>query len=219
MSIRIKLTAALTASFFLLAGTTSHAAITWVFNYNDPLGVGFNASGATGADRRAALEQSAATVGALFAAYTATITMDVDGTITDDFTLAAAGSNANLPLTSGFGNPGDVMFKILGGADPNPSGADGVVLWNFEDFMWNTGDSVLASEFDFKSTAIHELLHAVGFLSDIAENGSDLSGLGDSWGPFDEFMADSSGRLIDPNTFMLNTMRWGTASVGGAAAV
>ena len=39
--------------------STSPAAINFQFNYTDPTGIGFNASGTTGANRRAALENAA----------------------------------------------------------------------------------------------------------------------------------------------------------------
>ena len=197
----------------------SHAAINFVFNYTDPTGVGWNASGQTGIDRRAALESAADIVEGLFVNYTATIQMDVNGGETDDNTLASAGSNFNGPFGPGFGDRGDVQIKILGGTDPAPGAADGVVNWNFQDFTWNPGDIIPPTEWDLISTAAHELLHAVGFSSNIFQDGSDpagnLPGNVGFWAPFDQFVADSSGALIDATTFILNGTRWNAASIGG----
>lgn len=199
-----------------LAAGHSHAAINFSFNYVDPSGVGFNASGQTGVDRKAALESAAGIVESLFSNYNATLQIDVNGGETNDDTLASASSNYNGPFGTGFGNQGDVQIKILGGVDPS-GGADGSVNWNFQDFTWNTTNTVPVTEFDFISTAAHELLHTVGFLSDIAQNGNDpggnTPGNPGNWSPFDQFVADSSGTLI--SSFALDGSRWNAASIGG----
>ncbi|MFK7909120.1 MAG: PEP-CTERM sorting domain-containing protein [Akkermansiaceae bacterium] len=201
-----------------LATVQSNAAINFVFNYTDPSGIGFNAAGSAGVDRRAALESAADIVENLFSNYTASIQMDVNGGETDDSTLASAGSNFNGPFGTGFGNQGDVQIKILGGADPS-GGADGTVNWNFEDHTWNTTNTVPGGEFDFISTAAHELLHAVGFSSDIAQNGNDpggnTPGNPGNWAPFDRYVADSTGSLINGTNFILDGARWNAASIGG----
>ncbi len=201
-----------------LAVPASQSTINFVFNYTDPAGVGWNASGQTGADRRAALETAAGIVESLFVNYTATIQMDVNGGETDNDTLASASSNFNGPFGPGFGNQGDVMIKILGGADPG-AGADGTVNWNFEDFTWNPGSVIPPTEFDLVSTAAHELLHAVGFSSDIAQNGNDpggnTPGNPGNWAPFDRYIADSTGSIINPTSFILDGARWNAASIGG----
>ena len=221
MSQNFSKTLGLSATCLLLSVSQGQAAVTWNFNYTDAAGVGFNAAGQTGTDRRNAVQAASDKVSSYFTAYNATIDMDVNGGETNNNTLASAGSNSNAPLDAGFGNRGDVGIKILGGADPS-AGADGTVNWNFEDFTWALGDTVPANEFDFKSTLIHELFHAVGFLSNIGQNGDDLSPdpAPQHWGPFDQFVGDSTGRLIEQSgNFDLDLARWNTASVGGTGTV
>ncbi len=71
------------------------------------------------------------------------------------------------------------------------------------------------------STGIHEITHALGFASGILQSGQDtystLIGNPSIWAPFDQFVGDSTGALIN-SSFELNTSRWNTASVGGTGA-
>jgi hypothetical protein len=206
---------------FGLSSSTAQAQVEFNFNYTD-VNTGFN-DASQGAQRRAALEASADIVEGLFSNYTATINIDVNGSVTNNSFLASAGSNYNSAFPgAGFGDRGDVMTKILGGADPNSGAADGVVNWNFEDFNWEYGTDFQAGEFDFVSTAVHEIMHTVGFLSGIRQDGTDLWGnsVNDpgTWEPFDEFVADNSGALIDGSTFINDKTRWDAASVGGTGS-
>ncbi len=205
----------------------AEATVDFTFNFTDAAGVGFNAAGQTGQDRRDALAQAAGYISSVLGpAYTATINLDVNGSQTNDTTLASAASNFNLAFPgNGFGSAGDVQLKILGGnsADPAPGVADGIVDWNFEDFQWETGNDFQPGEIDFLNTAIHELTHAIGFASDIQENGTsgwgDAPGTGSAWSPFDEFVAFTDGTsIIDGTTFALDGTKWDAASVGGAGA-
>ncbi len=188
----------------------------WDFKYTDVVtgtGAGFD-DPTEGAARQGALASAGDYLSGFLTSYSATIQMDVDGSETGDSTLAAAGSNYNGTAAPGFVERGDVMTKILGGADPAPGTADGSVTWNFEDFAWELGNSFQPGEFDFFSTAVHELVHALGFLSEILESGEDGYGTppGDSngnWGPFDEFLTDFAGTpIIDPVTFALDSNVW-----------
>ncbi|TWU00598.1 hypothetical protein Pla108_15500 [Botrimarina colliarenosi] len=200
-----------------------NAIVVFEFNYLDAPGVGFN-DFTQGADRRAGLSQAASYIsGVLGPAYTATITLDVVGNQTNDTTLASASSNFNLPFPgNGFGSAGDVMLKILGGdaADPAPGVADGVVDWNFEDFSWEPLSDFQPGELDLISTATHEFTHALGFASDILQNGN--SGFGDTpgnasaWSPFDEFVAFTDGSSIIDAGGVLDGAKWSAASIGGA---
>ncbi len=203
----------LLAALLVTTATPIHAAVIWDFNYVD-VGVGFN-DPTEGADRRNALETAANFVSSFLTSYTATIQMDVDGSTSGGGTLAAAGSDFNgAVFNPGFGSQGDVMIKILGGPDPSPN-RDGSVTWNFTDFTWELDNDFQPGEFDFFSTAVHELLHALGFVSDIAENGNDgfntPPGTPGTWAPFDQFLSDFSGTpIIDPTTFILDQTRWDT---------
>lgn len=199
----------------------SLANVTFSFNFTDAAGVGFNANGQTGIDRRAGLAQAAGYVSSVLGpAYTATITMDVNGSITNDTTLASAGSNFNLAYPgAGFTGRGDVQTKILGGADPSP-GADGTVNWNFQDFSWAPLSTFQLGDLDLISTATHELTHAIGFSSDILQDGKNgwgaSPGTASAWSPFDQFVADSAGTSIISSGGVLDGSRWNTASIGGS---
>ena len=110
------------------------------------------------------------------------------------------------------------MLKILGGngADPSPGTKDGTVDWNFTNFAWELDNDFQAGEFDFFSTAVHELLHAIGFASEIKENGfdgfNDAPGTAGAWAPFDKFLTAFDGTpIIDPSTFVLDKTKWDQA--------
>ncbi len=199
--------------FALPLGLPSSAAVQFTFDYS--------AASDFDATSMASLESVASELGAIFN-HTATINMRVTSSNINNGVLASAGSEFAASGAAGFGNRGIVGTKILGGADANGSAFDGTVDVNFAN-NWDFDDNVAAGAFDFKSTIKHELLHAVGFASSIAQNGGDPFGssVGSAnsfWLPFDEFVADSSGAIIDGSTFALNSSRWNTASVGGAGS-
>lgn len=199
----------------------ARAQITFSFNYTDAAGVGFNAADPLGASRRAALEKTGILLSNLFPIYTATITMDVNGSETDDSTLAAAGSNFNAPAAvncvAGY-DRGDVGIKVLGGADPAPAAADGSVTVNFEDVMWDLDDNVDPARFDFKSTMLHELLHAMGFANSVTLAGTDACGnaapSAGGWVPYDEHLGNTMTSFIDKN-FVITPASWTAAVTGG----
>lgn len=214
MKTKMTVLAALCAAF---AAAPTQAAVVWNFNYGDAVGVGFNHV-TEGTARQGALQGAADYVSTYLTSYTATIEMDVDGSIGGggSSTLASASANFNQsPTTTGFGDQGDVMLKILGGngADPDPNKADGSVEWNWVDFKWELGSSFQADEFDFFSTAVHELIHALGFASDIAQGGGTQSGFPTAWAPFDEFLTDSNGDRIVNAAGQLDGGKWDAASV------
>lgn len=202
----------------------SSAIVVFDFNFTDAPGVGFNDL-TLGADRQAGMAQAADYIsGILGPAYTATITLDVVGSQTDDTTLASASSKfttAGYP-GDGFTAVGDVMLKILGGngADPSPGVADGDVDWNFEDFDWEPLSDFQPGELDLISTATHEFTHALGFASDVTQNGNsafgDAPGTASAWNPFDEFVASTDGTSIIDAVGVLDGTKWNAASIGGA---
>jgi len=194
------------------------------FEYLDSPGVGFN-DAAEGAARRQALEDAAQTLASKFVVdFPVTVTLEVDGSETNDGVLAGASSNFNsagvAACTQGFGNSGDVSIIVQGGSDPAPGTADGSVTVNFEDNLWDFDDQIAADRFDFKPVMLHELMHVFGFASSINQDGTDFcdrpGGQPGAWTPFDSFMGDSVGFLINDD-FQL-AQDWLTASVGGAGA-
>ena len=110
-------------------------------------------------------------------------------------TLASAGSD----LTSS--DPGFydtvVQQKIVTGVDANGSAADGTIDWNFGQ-RWAFGNSVDYSQYDFTSTAMHELMHTLGFLSNVDEPGWDATN--QTWTTFDSFMVTRNGTTVIANS-------------------
>jgi hypothetical protein len=148
--------------------------------------------------------QTAATLLASRLVVTAPTTITYDVTAKNSIlssTLATAGSN----LTGT--DPGFyatvVEKKIQTGVDSNGSEADGEIEWNFGP-SWALGNSVGGLQYDFTSTAMHELLHTFGFLSYVDRPGANT---GQTWTTFDSFIVTSgSTPVISPSDF-----RWITA--------
>ena len=191
------------------------AGVTFNFDYTDAPGFTGNTLA------QGAVTSAANTIASYFSSYNATINIAVTSSNANNSTLASAGSNYGSFPGVGFVDRGIVGTKILGGTDANAGDADGVMNVNFF-HNWSFTDEVLAGEIDFKSTIMHELLHAVGFASSINQDGSDTWGNGigavdSTWEAFDQFIADSTGALIDATTFAIDVPRWNAASVGGTA--
>ncbi|MCG7582481.1 Ig-like domain-containing protein [Mycolicibacterium sp. OfavD-34-C] len=164
----------------------NQGAITFAFNYLDD-GTGWTE------ERRQALED-AATQLLWYFRVNAPVTLTYDVGLQDNDALASAGSNVILDR-SGFWRT-VVQNKLLTGYDSNGSEADGQIDWNFRDYEWALGDSVESSEYDFVSTAIHELMHSFGFLSYVDEAGKNDERI---WTTFDSFVVTSAGaRPISP---------------------
>ena len=124
-------------------------------------------------------------------------------------TLASAGSD--LAGSKGFFNT-VVQNKVLTGVDANGSKADGTITVNFGN-PWAYGDSVTIDQYDFKSTMMHELLHAYGFLAYVDRAGYNT---GTIWTIFDKFIATSSGaKVINSSTFKFLTSYNANLTGGG----
>lgn len=158
----------------------NQGAIKFAFNYTSALWT---------AERRAALEKSADDLVTYFRVTAPVLlTFDVAGEDDPDGDkLASAGSD----LISG--DPGFwrtvVQNKILSGVDANGAAADGSISWNWGQ-DWGLGDVVAAGDYDFVSTALHELLHAFGFMSTVAAAGANA---GKDWVAFDDFVVAQDG--------------------------
>lgn len=154
------------------------------------------------ASARSALQTTAILLSSYFAVDApVTVTYDVSGEYSPlTSTLATAGSDL-ISTDPGFYQT-VVQNKILNGVDSNGSAADGVITWNFGN-AWAFGNSVSNSQYDFQSTAMHELLHTFGFLSNVNNAGSNS---GDNWTQFDSFVVTSNGTNAIGNDF-----KWKTA--------
>jgi hypothetical protein len=172
--------------------------------------------------RRAELEQSAASLAQYFAApVPITITYEVEGENNPEGnTLAAAGS----PLIST--NPGFystvLQEKFISGLDLNGPAYDGGVTFNFAN-NWGLGYKVGSDDFDFVSTAEHELMHSFGFLSITGAPGSNT---GQTWSTFDASIVNAQGVSPFGSDYRFNTafnpnlIGWnGGMYLGGSNAV
>jgi hypothetical protein len=208
--------------FFMgcLTGPSSHAAITFQFEYDDPVGTGF-LDREYGAARQAALNTAATTFSSMFGSHFSNSgIITLKATASDDpygATMASAGSLVG----PGPGAPGFNLDEVIrtklqkNGMDLNGKDADGVVNVNFGK-LWNVDLNTPTSsdQYDFYTTLYHEFTHALGFTSTIEESGASLFGK-PSWGSFDSFITDKHGnKIIDPVTFTLDQSAWNAGKVG-----
>lgn len=203
-------------SWLLPGASAAQASLVFNFIFTDS-GTGFN-DPTLGTTRQAALESAASTLASYFnVAGNVTVTIDASGGASGN-TLASAGSP--IPLVNGF-QPTVVQDKILTGTDLNGSAADGTMQFNFGQ-QWFYGDTPSGSSYDFKSVAMHELVHTLGFISEISSTGqgaaSQTSGSPDVWSTFDQFLTDSAGHpLVNPSTYAFDTSKLGVLTGGPGA--
>lgn len=118
-------------------------------------------------------------------------------------TLASAGSDSVNTTDPGFYMT-IVQDKIINeDSDANGGKADGRIDFNFGQ-TWGYFDSVGATQYDFESTAMHELIHSFGFLSDFSgtpacnvfvcdADSKPSSTLKTNWTDFDQYITDQNG--------------------------
>jgi len=154
------------------------------------------------ADARAALQSAAMSLAQYLVVTTpTTLTYDVTAERSSfSSTLASAGSDL-VDYRAGF-HPTVVQQKILTGIDANGSAADGELSWNFGS-PWALGATVSNSQYDFTSTAMHELMHTLGFLSYTERAGANT---GRSWTVYDSFLVSPAGVPVIGSDY-----RWQTA--------
>ena len=181
--------------FLLTATVTGHAQIVFSFTYEDPANTGFN-DATSGAERKAALQSAANTLASYFTGYpsrTVTITVNVSQNNSGSSTLASAGSSffvVNNSFEAG------LVQQMIQTGNNNSQSSLGSMTWNLGR-PWDSDDNIAGGTFDFKTVAIHELLHAVGFSSYITSTGAG-AGSGTTYSKFDQFLTDASGnRLVD----------------------
>ncbi|MCH9768958.1 MAG: hypothetical protein K0U70_14285 [Actinomycetia bacterium] len=136
---------------------------------------------------RNALEEAAESLSSYFVVTSpVTLTYDVRGENSPFSSTLASASSALSGIGSGFSNT-VVQEKIQSGVDANGAAADGQISFNFGR-SWGLGNSVGIFQYDFRSTAIHELLHTFGFISNVDSAGSNTSR---DWTAFDSFIVNS----------------------------
>jgi hypothetical protein len=194
----------------------NQGAITFTFNYTTPED--------WTAERQAALTSSAnALVPYFLVNAPVTLTYDVNTESDAESTLLASAGSSMVGSTPGFWRT-VVQNKLISGIDANGSQADGQINWNWAQ-SWGLGDSVSASEFDFKSTLMHELLHSFGWLASVDEDAPGIAGPR-AWQLMDSFIVDVNGaKAVRPdyafNAALTSNLTGGGGGLflGGANAV
>lgn len=207
--IRKSLGATFFLGFLILIPSLSYGAITFSFDYTGATTFQGNQAA------RDAVDAAANIVSNVVAGNT-TINMSVSESNDPGSSTLASASSAPRPTatSNSFANRGVVGTKILGGGDLNLADADGEIDVNFG-VNWSFDNTVGGTQFDFISTMAHELLHAVGF--DGAIFSADASNVvNNQWGPYDQFIADSVGALIDPMTFDIFSADFEDAAIARA---
>lgn len=157
----------------------NQGAIKFAFNYTD---------GGTGwtAERRQALADAANDL-VLYFMVTSPVTLAYNVNSEVDDSLASAGSDL-VSDRAGFWRT-VVQNKLLTGIDSNGAAADGEITWNWS-YAWALGDTVGATEYDFLSTALHELLHSFGFSSHLGAPGDNKE---TTWTEFARYVRTADG--------------------------
>ena len=184
-----------TEAYVQVAQSAVQAMLTFAFSYG-------SGSRYWSAQARAALESSAEMLAAYFVVSSPTmITYSVTGEDSpNSATLASAGSDLSGTGAGFFATV--AQTKIQTGVDTNGSAPDGDIDFNFGN-PWAYGSSVGRSEYDFISTAMHELMHSFGFLSYTYGPGDNNDR---QWTTFDQFMVTADGTRVISDNF-----RWRTA--------
>ena len=184
-----------TEAYVQVAQSAVQAMLTFAFSYG-------SGSRYWSAEARRALESSAEMLAAYFVVSSPTmITYSVTGEDSpNSATLASAGSDLSGTGAGFFATV--AQTKIQTGVDTNGSAPDGDIDFNFGN-PWAYGSSVGRSEYDFVSTAMHELMHSFGFLSYTYGPGDNNDR---QWTTFDQYMVTADGTRVISDTY-----RWRTA--------
>jgi hypothetical protein len=150
-------------------------------------------------ERVAALHRSAdETIEYFVVTAPVVLTYDVEGMDDEDSSTLASAYSGRISQDPGFW-PTVVQHKLLTGIDANGDDADGEIEWNFGT-AWGLGDTVAPDEYDFVSTAMHELMHSFGFIENFSAPGQST---GTTWFAYAGFVVTRDrDRPIGPD------LRW-----------
>ena len=176
----------------MCAAHPASAAITWNVTYADGTSnVGFGTGNAAGATRRATFEAALNYVSSVFDTPNVTLDFTVNASQTDGSGFLASAGTSFFD-TNGYTN--GVLFQhATTGVDPT-GGNDGQAQFDFG-FNWNNeNDAPAAGEFDLFTVSLHEVTHAMGFLSLVDANGNSLfGGNPDTFSVMNSFMERGDG--------------------------
>lgn len=99
-------------------------------------------------------------------------------------------------LYSSGANPtgGDVFDRVASGVKPSSDKAEMALTFNWNTYAWYAGTGTTDSDkLDLLSVAVHEITHALGFISLIQSNGTGLFGNYTHW---DGLLAKANGTLV-----------------------
>ena len=88
-----------------------------------------------------------------------------------------------------------IQTKIINGIDANGPAPDTVITVNFAE-RWAFGDSVPGDRYDFRTVAMHEMTHALGFLSGISDSGISDPATDRNWTDYDRFLRAADGNPV-----------------------
>lgn len=169
----------------------ARAAVTFNFTFLDS-GSGFD-DPTLGAARRTALIDVANNVIGTALNYTATVNIEVAASQSDGTGFLASAGAFYSGVSNSF-QPGQLYTHIVTGVDPNGADADAQITWDFG-YNWALNGSPNGTQVDFRSVALHELTHALGFASAITSTGA--SGLAATiYTSYDSFLKNNSSALL-----------------------
>lgn len=183
---------------FCLLAAPARAVVTFNFTFADVTnhtGSGFD-DASLGQLRRDTLTNFINSTVGLSLAGSTTVDIAVNSVNTPGSFLASAGAYVALVPNSLQG--GLVYSHILSGVDPSDSNPDAVLTWNWAYNYALTGMPT-GAEFDFRSVALHEITHTLGFASFIGSSGASEFG-SNIYSVFDSFLSNGSSLLINPTT-------------------
>jgi hypothetical protein len=94
-----------------------------------------------------------------------------------------------------------VQQKLLTGVDENGDAADGRITWNWG-YNWNDAEVQPAGTYDVRSTAMHELLHSLGWMAYLSAPGANTR---TNWPIYASLIGSANGTRAIGSNFVFNT--------------